>query len=1017
VPDVFETAIFMLERESFVGDLLDSAVPENDFDIDVEGTGCSICNDSFSDDTNMIVFCDGCDVGVHQACYGIRCIPEGMWFCQRCEAQQRLTTVDSSAKFEPTCVLCSQQRGAMMAMFEEADEEADDAVEDRTVNPAVQLSVEGDTIDDPLRYLESYNRTREPSWDPRKHKWAHCICALWVPEVRFLADSVTEVRLGVVGVSRIPKERWELKCELCGNNGACIQCNRLSSCAIAFHPTCSRKAALQLEMREKPGTGRVVALMSCSKHSPARKPRVANVLAETRFKARPHDNDTESRTATRSPISSPKPGKRTKFLDVYSHQLCSLQEATRLLATPATARRRAPGAERDLRGPAPVSLDASTASQIWEHWKGKRESRSGHPLVKRFLKTLLLSSRALPLPAQEEYETVWNHVHGHFRSTLTRWRKQIPSGSLERPLTSQEQSDFNTVSAELLNVLQQQNYIAELVKNEEREPGNTSGQPSETDATLHELIRIHPKNAALTALASAKQPLVYFDELHHRVTENCYSSIGALFYDINALTARALRHFESYTPEHFRANTLRLWSAELHRQFSLSDTAFLAQWVTPPVTPSFAELTRGSSVHKASSSSSSSSSGGRRKPRQSGGDEYDPAKWPSKGLKSDFAKNLDGMLRRLWSMDRFNTFKFAVDPNVVPEYSEVIKTPMYFELIRQKIQGSDNEPAYANMRAFQTDVRLVAENAKEFNAPGSRFYKQAIRLEHAFLVMCKLEAGDLNAAGAASAPHRFSHRPHMSECLACQRVMRGRPPIGGLCWLCEPSKSCSRCQTHETVPVEQITPPGDGGNSELSLRWCAGCEQAFHKKCLSREEASSLTIAAAVAPKQEKPNDVDFGELHSKSAWCCSACTSVVKRIVTSSAKSRRNPSTSRPRVPRTPARIATTPRDALLSSERVKTLSPALKVKAILGKANGTLLVSSSRPSERPSSPSTPAGTACEHHRRRKRRCPEDCKNRSQGGPVLKKPLIQNAGSHVLLAQTVKQVPLTAFYGKQARP
>lgn len=36
------------------------------YDDDLENCNCCICNDGTSDDTNQIVFCDGCDIAVHQ---------------------------------------------------------------------------------------------------------------------------------------------------------------------------------------------------------------------------------------------------------------------------------------------------------------------------------------------------------------------------------------------------------------------------------------------------------------------------------------------------------------------------------------------------------------------------------------------------------------------------------------------------------------------------------------------------------------------------------------------------------------------------------------------------------------------------------------------------------------------------------------------------------------------------------------------------------------------------------------
>jgi hypothetical protein len=46
---------------------------------------CDVCGAYNSVSGDLMVYCDGCEVAVHQWCYGILEIPEDSWFCDACE--------------------------------------------------------------------------------------------------------------------------------------------------------------------------------------------------------------------------------------------------------------------------------------------------------------------------------------------------------------------------------------------------------------------------------------------------------------------------------------------------------------------------------------------------------------------------------------------------------------------------------------------------------------------------------------------------------------------------------------------------------------------------------------------------------------------------------------------------------------------------------------------------------------------------------------------------------------------
>ncbi|XP_067283009.1 bromodomain-containing protein 1 isoform X2 [Pseudorasbora parva] len=209
-PNAFEFLLDRFEKESF----LESQDQQNLQSLIDEDAVCCICMDGDCMDSNAILFCDMCNLAVHQDCYGVPYIPEGQWLCRHCL---------QSPTQPANCILCPNKGGAVKK-----------------------------TDDD---------------------RWGHVVCALWVPEVGFSNTVFIEP---IDGVSNIPLARWKLTCYLCKEKGvgACIQCHK-ANCYTAFHVSCAQKAGLFMKMepiKELTDTGvltfSVKKTAYCGAHTP-----------------------------------------------------------------------------------------------------------------------------------------------------------------------------------------------------------------------------------------------------------------------------------------------------------------------------------------------------------------------------------------------------------------------------------------------------------------------------------------------------------------------------------------------------------------------------------------------------------------------------------------------------------------------------------------------------------------------------------------------------------------------------
>ena len=186
----------------------------DDVEDEEEDAACAICGNPEANEGDEILFCDGCNLPVHQECYRVPSVPEGEWLCDLCSAQR------AEPALAPRCPVCPSAARDLVRTYK---------------------GLHGG--------------------------WAHMSCCYWHEGPGF----VDEKRLRLPdGWERIRKglRDGSLACVFCpaadARNGAVKQC-AWKNCVVAFHPTCNLGRALFND--PDPGSG-TEARMYCLRHAP-----------------------------------------------------------------------------------------------------------------------------------------------------------------------------------------------------------------------------------------------------------------------------------------------------------------------------------------------------------------------------------------------------------------------------------------------------------------------------------------------------------------------------------------------------------------------------------------------------------------------------------------------------------------------------------------------------------------------------------------------------------------------------
>ena len=114
---------------------------------------CDVCFNGDVEEGDEIVFCSGCDICVHQSCYGIKEVPEGDWYCDGCLYKRKYPKRADKV----VCKLCPSRTGVL-------------------------------------------KRTEDGMW-------GHAACCVWIPEIQFDDE---EKKKKITGLEALNPIRFQL---------------------------------------------------------------------------------------------------------------------------------------------------------------------------------------------------------------------------------------------------------------------------------------------------------------------------------------------------------------------------------------------------------------------------------------------------------------------------------------------------------------------------------------------------------------------------------------------------------------------------------------------------------------------------------------------------------------------------------------------------------------------------------------------------------------------------------------
>ncbi|XP_045249385.2 bromodomain-containing protein 9 isoform X5 [Macaca thibetana thibetana] len=229
---------------------------------------------------------------------------------------------------------------------------------------------------------------------------------------------------------------------------------------------------------------------------------------------------------------------------------------------------------------------------------------------------------------------------------------------------------------------------------------------------------------------------------------------------------------------------------------------------------------------------------------------------PAENESTPIQQLLEHFLRQLQRKDPHGFFAFPVTDAIAPGYSMIIKHPMDFGTMKDKIVANE----YKSVTEFKADFKLMCDNAMTYNRPDTVYYKLAKKILHAgFKMMSKAALlGNEDTAVEEPVPEvvpvqvetaKKSKKPSR-EVISCMFE-----PEGNACSLTD-----STAEEHVLALVEHAA---DEARDRIN-RFLPGGKMGYLKRNGDGSLLYSVVNTAEPDADEEETHPVDLSSLSSK---------------------------------------------------------------------------------------------------------------------------------------------------------